>query len=149
MDFESDFRKKNEAISLSSAERQKSAVLILDAESNIRLALRQSLIGLGYGTVSDAADQSQALQKIEERHFTHLLFDARQNRPAAKEFLHRVFEMDEELIVIATSYEPTVDDVFDLLICGCRGYLMKPFTTQSLDDALVLSTKGERISEAI
>lgn len=111
--------------------------------------MRQSLIGLGFATVSDAGDHAQALEKIEDRHYTHMIFDAKKGRLTAREFLSRAFDLNPELLAIASSYEPTVDDVFDLLLCGARGYIVKPFTTETLDQTLVLSTKGEKISDAV
>lgn len=134
---------------LNSTERSAIAILVVDPEINIRQTMRQSLIGLGYGTVSDAGDYAQALQKIEDRNFTHLIFDARTSKLPPKEFLKRAFDLDHKMLAIATSYEPTVDDVFDLLIAGARGYIVKPFTTQSLDDTITVTTKGEPISDAV
>ncbi|MCB0328769.1 MAG: response regulator [Bdellovibrionales bacterium] len=148
MDFEKSFQ-RTKTLSLSSTERQKASVLVVEPEAHLRQTLRQSLIGLGYGGISDAGDHAAALQKIEDRHFTHLIFDARHSRIGPKEFLQRAFELDPTMTAIASSYEPTIDDVFDLLISGARGYLVKPFTTESLDEALVMATKGEPISEAV
>jgi DNA-binding NarL/FixJ family response regulator len=148
MSFEESF-KRSKPLVLTSTERSKLAILVVDPEVNIRQALRQSLIGLAYGTVSDAGDYAQALQKIEDRHFTHLIFDARTSKLPPKEFLKRAFDLDFNMVAIATSYEPTVDDVFDLLVSGARGYIVKPFTTESLDETLIVATKGEPISDAV
>ena len=148
MDLEKAFQ-RTKVMTLSSKERQKASILILDPETNVRQTIRQSLVGLGYGLISDAGEQSQALQKIEDKDFTHIIFDARGSRIPPKAFLKRAFELKPEIIAIASSYEPTVDDVFDLLISGAKGYLVKPITTQSLDDSIVYSSKGEPVSEAV
>lgn len=139
----------NEGLKLNSSERRATSILLVDPESNIRRTMRQSLIGLGYATVNDSGDHAQALQKIEDRQYSHMIFDAKRGRLAAREFLQRAFELKRDLIAIASSYEPTVDDVFDLLLCGARGYVVKPFTTETLDNTIVLSTKGEPVSDVV
>ena len=134
---------------LTGTERRESSILILDPEPTVRGTMRQAITGLDYGGVSEAADMTQALQKIQERPFTHLIFDAKKGVMAPRDFLLKLFEIDEKIIAIPSSFNPTVDDVFDLLIVGAKGYLVKPFNTDSLDDAIVMATKGEPISEAI
>ena len=140
---------KSKAPVLSATERRKSAILVVDSDPQIRQTMRQSLMGLGFGTLSDAPDHVIALEKIEDRHFTHVIFEAKSLRISSKEFLSRALELDSKMIAIPASYEPTVDDVFDLLIQGARGYIVKPFTAESLDIALIMSTKGEPISDAV
>lgn len=134
---------------MSSAERKKSTVLVVDSEAQVRHTLRQSLASTGFEHVSDAPDHAYALQKLEERPFTHVIFEAKRTRIHPKEFLRRAFELDDSIIAIPSSYEPTVDDVFDLLVIGARGYLVKPFTADTLDTAMLMASKGEPISEAV
>lgn len=141
--------KKSTLPALTSADRKNANILLIESDSQLRSQMRQSLFGLGFENVSDCPDHALGLTKIEERHITHVFFEAKQTRIAPKEFLRRAFEMDEGLVAIPTSYEPTIDDVFDLLIMGARGYVVKPFTAESLDDAVTMATKGEAISEAV
>jgi len=130
-------------------ERKKSSILIVDSEPHVRQTMRQLLNTLGFGLVADAVDHAIALQKLEEREFTHVIFEAKKTRIDAKEFLRRTFDLDEDVIAIPSSYDPTVDEVFDLLIIGAKGYLVKPFTADTLDQAIVMATRGEPISEAV
>lgn len=136
-------------VTLTDRERRKVHVLVVEPEAAVRNSMRQMLSVLGFGQVSDSPDHVQALKKFEERPFTHVIFEAKRTTMPAKEFLSRVLELCETTIAIPSSWEPNVDDVFDLLITGARGYLVKPITESSLDDALVMSTKGEPISDAI
>ncbi len=148
MSFEKLF-KKAAALTMSTTERKDAHVLIVDGEANTRQTMKQVLTYLGFGAVSDAADHASALQKMQERGVTHVLFDARKTNLSPKEFLLKGLEFDPDLIAIPTSYEPTVDDVFDLLVVGARGYVVKPFNQESLDDAIVMATKGEPLSDSI
>jgi DNA-binding NarL/FixJ family response regulator len=111
--------------------------------------LRTVLSNLGFNNVTDAIDNALGLQKIEERKITHVLFDARQSSFNAKEFLSKALTFDNEIIAIACSYNPTVDDVFGLLVQGARGFLVKPFNQDSVDEALTFATKGDAIPESV
>src|SRR5690606_14220110 len=110
---------------------------IVESEPSIRNRLRQILIALDFGRISDAHNHNAALRKLEEQPYSHLIFDAKQNDLPIKEFLNRAMEFDSRTIPIATSYQPTVDDVFDLLIMGARSFVVKPFTSESVDEALI------------
>lgn len=123
--------------------------MVIDPDISIRNSLRQLITHLGYGSVVDASDNVAALQKLEQRGVTHIIFDARKSVIEAKEFMAKAVELDQHLICIPTSAEPSVDDVFDLLVIGARGYLVKPFNEASVDDAIVMATKGEALSESI
>ncbi|MCB0352184.1 MAG: response regulator [Bdellovibrionales bacterium] len=149
MSFDTAYRKASSTPVLTTAERRKISILIVDSDANVRQTMRQSLTGLGFGAVSDAPDHALALTKIEERPISHIIFEARNSKMPAKEFMRRVFELDSGIVALASSYEPTVDDVFDLLINGARGYIVKPFNTEGLDQSLVMATKGEPISESV
>ena len=92
---------------------------------------------------------SQALERMEERSFTHVIFDARSTKISARDFLLTVIEKDPSIIGLPTSFEPTVDDVFSLLIAGGKGYIVKPFTAGSLDEAICWATKGDPITESV
>lgn len=66
-----------------------------------------------------------------------------------KDFLARILEMDKSVIAIPSSNDPNIDEVFDLLVMGARGYLVKPFTVETVEIGLAMATKGEPMSEAV
>lgn len=63
--------------------------------------------------------------------------------------MKKIFEIDDQLIAIPASANPNVDDVFDLLVSGARGYLVKPVTIDAVEDAILMATKGEPIADAV
>ncbi len=134
---------------LSSRERQAINLLFVEPDSSIRSTMRQTLTSIDIGFIADASEHKGALRKVEEHPYTHVIFDLKKTNLSSKEFLQNLLTINSQIVAIAASYEPTVDDVFDLLIAGARGFLVKPFTTETVDDAIVLSSKGERISDAI
>ncbi|WKZ56353.1 MAG: response regulator [Bdellovibrionota bacterium] len=136
-------------LALTPAERAKATVLIVESEPNDRNNMRNALKSLGYGGFSDVPSHAAAFEKVQDRKFTHVIFEAKKTNMPAKDFLHQMLEQFPSIIAIPSSYEPSVDDVFDLLIMGAKGYLVKPFTADTLEDAIVNATKGEPMSPAV
>ena len=130
-------------------DRKNAAMLIVESDFQTKNTIRNTLTSLGIAALSDAADHSAAIRKMEGRHFTHLLFEAKRINIPVADFLSQALERYPSLIAIPTSFEPTVDDVFNLLTIGARGYLVKPFTTDSLDLAITMASRGDSISESI
>ena len=134
---------------MSPQERSRASILIVESEAADRNNLRTCLKTLGFGGLSDAPNTSAALEKMNERKFTHLIFEAKKSTMPAIEFLKKVLEGSEDIVAIPSSYEPNVDDVFDLLILGAKGYLCKPFTIDTVDQAIVAASKGDPLSDAV
>lgn len=137
------------SLTMTGAERARTAIMVVEPEPNFRSTLKQSLGALGFPQVYDAPNFVTALKKLDDRKITHLIFDAKPNVMTPEEFLSKIFEWDEHVIAIPASAEPSVDDVFNLLILGARGFMVKPFTTDTIDDAITMATKGEPISDSI
>ena len=136
-------------VQMSTTDRNAAAVLIVDSDPMSRSNMRTTLKSLGYGGVSDVPNHAQALEKIQERKFTHIIFDAKKTNMPPKDFLKKVLEFDNTTVAIPASFEPNVDDVFDLLVLGARGYLCKPFTIDTVEAAILMATKGEPMSDLV
>lgn len=134
---------------MSAAERTGANLLVVDSESNIRSSMRTALVSAGYSSITDATSHGAALQKIQDGKFTHVIFEAKRSSMPVQEFLARALESKEQIILIPSSYEPTVDEVFSLLLFGARGYIVKPFTSGSVDESIVMASKGEPISDSV
>jgi two-component system, chemotaxis family, chemotaxis protein CheY len=136
-------------LALSSAERTKSSVLVVEPDALDRTNLRNCLKSLGYRSVSEVSNHLHALERLEQAKFSHILFDSRPTNMPPKDFLRKVLEVAPKTICIPSSREPRLDDVFDLLVIGAKGYLVKPFTANTVDAAIVSASKGEPISEVV
>jgi len=130
-------------------ERARATILIVESDPNERNNFRQAIKTLGYGGISDAPNHATALERLGQRKVSHIIFEAKKTNMPTREFLQKVFEIDKDIVAIPTSFEPNVDDVFDLLVLGARGYLCKPFTADTIEQAIVAATKGEPMSEAV
>ena len=140
---------KERAVEMSPIERASQSILVVEPEALDRNHLRTTLKALGMGIVVDSPSHLAALEKFEGRSFTHVIFDAKKSNYPMKEWLTQVLEIDSRIIAIPASANPSVDDVFDLLVIGARGYLVKPFTFDSVEQAILMATKGEPIAEAV
>lgn len=137
------------SVTMTQLERARACILIVESDSNDRNNMRIALKAQGYGAFSDAPNHAQALERMAQRKFTHVIFEAKRTNMPVKDFLLKIFEGDENIVAIPSSLDPNVDDVFDLLIMGAKGYLVKPFTSDSLEVAIAMATKGEPLSEAV
>jgi DNA-binding NarL/FixJ family response regulator len=136
-------------MTMSPQERAKATILIVDSDPNDRNNLRQAFKTLGYGGFSDVPTHAQAVERMQQRPFSHIIFESKKTNMPPKEFLQKILEMDARTVCIPASYEPNVDDVFDLLIMGAKGYLVKPFTADTVEIAMVNATKGEPMASAV
>jgi DNA-binding NtrC family response regulator len=138
-----------DSLVMSPSERGNANILLIEPDPVERNNFRTAIKQLGFGGMSDCPNHMSAFEKLEQRHFSHVIFAARDTNMPVKEFLKKVIEGKPGMICIPASNQPSVDEVFDLLIMGAKGYLVKPFTIDSLDVAIVNATKGEPMSEAV
>lgn len=122
---------------MSPKEQQEAEILICEEKINDRTNMKMALRLLNYGHVSDAQSLGMGLRKIESRKFSHIIFQARKSDISSAEFLETALVKCPGTIFLAASFEPTVDNIFSLLLGGARGYLVCPFTIEALDTAIV------------
>lgn len=139
----------DQSVSMSPKERAAASVLNVEPDASERNQMRSLLRNLGFGGIGDAPSHLAGLEKLDHRKFTHIIFDAKETNMPPKEFLSKILEIDKSIICIPASFEPNVDDVFDLLAMGAKGYLCKPFTLDSVEASIDNATKGEPMSEAV
>ena len=138
-----------ESFTMTTHERNEATVLVIDPDPMTRSNFRTCLKSLGYGGISDVANHMAAFEKLEQRKFSHIVFDAKKTNMPPKDFLKKLLEMDNTVIAIPSSFEPNVDDVFEMLIMGARGFLVKPFTIDTVELAIVMASKGDPLPDAV
>ena len=122
-----------QAPALSSGERLKSDFLIVESEVGMRNSLRQALVSTGFSSISDAPNHAVALKRLEERNFTHVIFEAKNSSMPAREFLQSALEINDEMIMIPSSYEPTVDEVLSYAMGRTKDPSQVPPTTMQVE----------------
>ena len=139
----------DDEFTLSHDERKQSSVLIVEPDANTRNNMRLTIKSLGYGNISDAVSHGQALDRLKERAYTFVLFDAQKSNVPPVDFLAQLLKQDQHTTAIPMSGSPRVDDVFNLLVIGAKGFLVKPFTVNSVDESIIWAHKGEPIAEVV
>ena len=81
--------------------------------------------------------------------FTLVVFDALSTDMPTIDFVNQALELDENMLLIPLSGEPQVDDVFGLLRSGARGFVVLPFTVDTLEEVLVRAQDGPPLSDAV
>ena len=130
-------------------ERSMSSILVVEPDPTDRNLLRTTLKGLGFTSIAESPNHLASLEKFEGRKFSHIIFDAKKGNYPMKEWFTQVMEIAPHIVAIPSSVNPNVDDVFELLLLGAKGYLVKPFTRDTLDVAVVMATKGEPIPDCV
>lgn len=134
---------------MSVAERANARILVVESDIEERANMRHALRTLGFTNVSDSNNHVAALERCGQKQFTHIIFEARRTTMPANIFVEKVMEATPHMVMVAASFEPVADDVFGMLVLGARGYLVKPFTAQHLESAMIYATKGDRLPDEI
>ncbi len=134
---------------MTNREKSKATFLIIEKDTTERNNLKSALKNVGFENISDAPDHLTALEKLEQRHFSHVIFNATETTIPMDVFISKLLEMENDVIAIPASYQPEIDNVFDMMIHGTRGFLVKPFTLESVENSITLATKGEAINSLV
>jgi len=129
--------------------RVRGSALIVSKDRTVSHQLKQGLHDIGYSSVSTATKHVQGLERFKERHFSLVLFDALPTNMNTVEFVTTIKEIDTSTMLVALSYHPPIDQVFELLTAGSRWFLVLPFTVSQLEDVLVRAIKGPPFSEGV
>lgn len=134
---------------ITNREKMLATILVIIEDRTERDNLKSALRTLGFQNISDSANHLSAFEKIGQRHFTHVFFDVTETNMPMKAFITKLIELENNVIAIPCSREPDIDKVFDMMINGARGFLVKPFTTESVDHSITMATKGEPINSLV
>jgi two-component system chemotaxis response regulator CheY len=137
------------ATNMSDTERATSRILLVEPEPTDRNLMRTMLKGLGFSAITESPNHLASLEKFEGRKFTHIIFDAKKGNYPIRDWFTQIIEIAPTIIAIPASSNPSVDDVFELLLLGAKGYLVKPFTRDTLDLSVVMATKGEPMADCV
>jgi DNA-binding NarL/FixJ family response regulator len=132
-----------------SSQRAEARFLLCEPDRFSRQSLRQCLTGLGYGTISEVSEVENALEMLEEHSFTHVILEPHQSCISADNFIRLITELQPETTLITLLSQPTIHDVFHMLSSGAKGFLVKPYSIGSIDEAITTASVVEKIPEVI
>jgi two-component system chemotaxis response regulator CheY len=115
--------------------------LIVDDHPNMRQLVRDLLRDIGYDNAEEAEDGASALRKLREGSFDLVVSDITMPDMNGFELLGRVRAEDalKDLPVLMMAGEARKDVVLAAARAGANGYIVKPFTKNTL------ASKVERI----
>lgn len=116
-------------------------ILVVDDEPAMRLALRETL--KNRFKVSEAPDGPTALQIAEREHPELILTDVKMPKMSGMELLERLKclysdgpnDSPPPIVIVMTAYA-TVEDAVAAMRAGAVDYLIKPFSAETLDQAI-------------
>lgn len=115
-------------------------VLIVDDSAAIRKILQRVLVqaDVSLGTVYEANDGREALEKLKNGKVGLVLSDINMPNMDGLEFLSRVRAEQEwqSLPIIMVTTEGSQNKVLQALQLGANGYVRKPFTAEQIKEKL-------------
>jgi len=111
-------------------------ILVVDDESTLRRTIRTALESAGH-RVSEAANQTQATQQVEDAKPDLVLLDLRLGRESGLDVLDALHKVSPGLGVIVITAHASIDTAVEAMRRGALDYLPKPFTPKQLTDLIV------------
>lgn len=129
--------------------RSKTPALVVCQDPEMGLKVRQSLQHIGFASVSHVSNHGQAIERLKTRNFDLILFDSRPSNVSPLDFVRQWRILGGDGTLLALSYNPSVEDVFQLLREGARGFVVMPFTVEAFELAIDRALLGPPLSDAI
>ncbi|MBL4909912.1 MAG: response regulator [Alteromonadaceae bacterium] len=114
-------------------------ILVVDDMISMRHVMMHMLRDLGYNDLDEAADGVQALDKLKKGHYDLLITDYYMPNINGKQLLERVRynEKLKQLPVLMVSCEDDQKKIKSLIEAKVTGFIVKPFTANTLKKQLV------------
>ncbi len=113
-------------------------ILVVDDFSTMRRIIKNLLRDLGFSNIEEADDGSTALPMLKNGDFDFLITDW--NMPAMQGIdLLKEIRKDQELAalpVMMVTAESKKDQIVEAAKAGVNGYIVKPFTAQTLKEKI-------------
>lgn len=111
-------------------------ILIVDDFSTMRRIVRNLLKEMGFSNVDEAEDGVSALKKLRDARFDFVISDV--NMPNMNGFsMLKEIRADADLQavpVLLVTAEARKEDIVTAAQAGASGYIVKPFTRQTLEE---------------
>lgn len=123
-------------------------ILVVDDFRSMRSLIKNILRKLGYTKVYEAEDGDTAWKLLQEEEIELIISDWNMPRMKGIDLLRKVRESEEysHLPFLMVTAEGLKDNVVEAIKAGVSGYIVKPFSPQSLQDKIqkVFAKKGAK-----
>ncbi|MEL5849204.1 MAG: chemotaxis response regulator CheY [Candidatus Igneacidithiobacillus chanchocoensis] len=113
-------------------------ILIVDDFSTMRRIVRNLLREIGFTTFDEAEDGVQALQKLQSQNFDFVVSDWNMPNMQGIDLL-RAIRADarlRQIPVLMVTAEAKRENILEAAQAGVNGYIVKPFTADTLREKL-------------
>lgn len=121
---------------------QKSTVLIVDDEKNIRTTLAHAMESIGL-KVETAATADQAMEKLNASTFDLVFLDLWLPEVDGLELLRKAREMRPETRVVVVTAHGTVETAVRAMKLGALDFVQKPFSPEEIRDVVRAALQAE------
>ena len=129
------------------APEESAPVLIASPNCSICTRLKESLRQLGFERVHASSSHREALERAEQEPFSHVFFDGEETDLPPVAFVEKMCVTQNDLSLIGVSDELQVDHVFELLRAGARGFLVPPFSADSVERSIRYAEQEGRLKQ--
>lgn len=124
-------------------EKQKKSILIIDDDKSILNIFTRILQKQGYHT--DTAETGQeALEKIQANTYNLALIDVKLPDTNGTDLLARINQMHPNMIKIAITGFPSLEDASKVIDRGAAAYLVKPVKSEELVSLIAEKLKKQQ-----
>jgi len=113
-------------------------ILVVDDFSTMRRIIKNLLTDLGYSNVAEAHDGAAALLALERGSFDVVVTDWKASGTSGIDLLKaiRADARLKDLAVVIVTAEAKREQIIEAAQAGVNGYVVKPFTAQTLEEKL-------------
>lgn len=115
---------------------QDATVLIADDVPQMRRLLASYLVDLGYAQIDMAASGDEVLAAFRSKTYDLAFLDIEMPVLGGLEALPEVVALAPDTKVVMISTQGTLDNVRAAVEMGARGFLVKPYSKQKLEEAV-------------
>jgi len=109
-------------------------ILLVDDQSSMRQLVKRQLESAGYSGIQEASSGVEALVKLDASQFDLVILDWTMPQMTGLEVLKQIRQKVafKELKVMMLTAEGLKENVISAIQAGANGYVVKPFTLQTL-----------------
>lgn len=115
-------------------------ILIVDDQSTMRTLLRGMLSKMGFITIEEAEDGNDALNKLKQKKYDLIISDHHMPGLSGLELLKEARSIQDlkDIPFLMVTTESSKSAVLDAIKLKVSGYIVKPFTPDTLQEKLTV-----------
>jgi ActR/RegA family two-component response regulator len=123
--------------------------IVIGSNRALTNPLRSALKSIGLKSVDIFPSLAEGSEASKRSSITHVLFSTSDESMHAVEFVREVIAANPKVILVVVTENPGMDNVFELIQSGARGFLVPPASLESVEAVLAAATSGPPISQTI